>query len=43
MKNGCIIENPPTGNKTYTFEQVKKLEHLHIMDTVGSRDADKSN
>ena len=43
MKNGCIIENPPTSNKTYTFEQVQKVEHRSIIDTVGSRDTDASN
>ena len=52
MKNGCVIENPPTSNKTYTFEQVQKHRHIYghswfflfwywpILDTVGSRDAD---
>ena len=25
MKNGCVIENPPTSNKTYTFKQVQNL------------------
>ena len=42
MKNGCIIENPPTSNKTLPFEQVQNVEHRHIMDTVISRDADAS-
>ena len=42
MKNGCIIENPPTSNKTYTFEQVQNVENRHIMDTINSRDADVS-